>query len=172
MSLSSPRENGADFTVVVGLVRSPKGLRGDVHVELLSDVPGRFSEGRQVLIDDSPFTVLRVRQQSKHLIVRFSDVGSREEAEKLRNCYIHIPVGLVPQPPTGTYYHYQLLDMQIFGKDGAYLGKLTQILQTGANDAYVVNGPKGEIVLPAIATVIIDVNTEKGVMQVDLPDGL
>lgn len=172
MSLSSPRQNGADATVVVGRVRSPKGLRGDVHVELLSDVPGRFSEGHQVLIGDSTFTVLRVRQQAKRLVVRFSDVGSREEAEKLGNYYIHIPVGQVPQPPPNTYYHYQLLDMQVFEKGGTYLGILTQILQTGANDVYVIKGPKGEIVLPAIANVIIDVNTEKGVMQVDLPDGL
>ena len=62
--------------------------------------------------------------------------------------------------------------MQVFEKDGAYLGILTQILQTGANDAYVIKGPKREIVLPAIASVIIGVNTEKGVMQVDLPEGI
>tara|TARA_B100001123_G_scaffold11737_2_gene13874 strand:- start:631 stop:1149 length:519 start_codon:yes stop_codon:yes gene_type:complete len=172
MSSSSPRENGADSTVVVGLVRSPNGLNGDVHVELLSDVPGRFSEGRQVLIGNSTFTILRVRQQAKHLIVRFNDVGSREEAEKLRNSYISIDIDQVPQPPPDTYYHYQLLDMQVFEKDGTYLGILTQILQTGANDAYVIKGPKREIVLPAIANVIIGVNTEKGVMQVDLPEGI
>ena len=71
MYSSSPRGNGADSTVVVGLVRSPNGLNGDVHVELLSDVPGRFSEGRQVLIGNSTFTILRVRQQAKHLIVIF-----------------------------------------------------------------------------------------------------
>ena len=106
MSSSSPRESGTDSTVVVGLVRSPNGLHGDVHVELLSDVPGRFSEGRQVLIGNSTFTILRVRQQAKRLIVRFNDVGSREEAEKLRNSYISIDIGQVPPPPPATYYFF------------------------------------------------------------------
>ena len=82
------------------------------------------------------------------------------------------PAGDVPAPPADTYYHYQLLDMAVVDEAGSSLGTVTEILHTGANDVYVVADGESELLLPALADVVRDVDVEARRMSVALPDGI
>ena len=83
-----------------------------------------------------------------------------------------MPLAEVPSPPAGTYYHYQLLDMDVVTQEGEALGRLAEVLVTGANDVYVVRSEHSELLVPAIADVVVDVDVETRRMTVVLPPGL
>ena len=172
MNSPSRRDGGEDSLILIGRIRSPAGLRGELHVELLSDVPGRFAAGQEVLIRGAPYSIQRARSATKGLLVKFRDIDSQQAAEELRNEPVFIGKEHAVPLPSDTYYHYQLLDMRVVTTDGGELGLITDILQTGANDVYVVKGAEKETLVPALTDVVKAVDTERGVMVVDLPDGL
>ena len=77
----------------------------------------------------------------------------------------------VDSPPPGSYYHYQIIDMDVLAEDGSSLGQVVQVLQTGSNDVYVVrNGQGNETLVPALADVLLEVDPERGRMVVRLPE--
>ena len=172
MDSPSRRDGGEDSLILIGRIRSPAGLRGELHVELLSDVPGRFDAGQEVLIGGAPHSIQRARSTNKGLLVKFRGVDSRQDAEQLRDEPVFIGDEHAHPPPPGSYFHYQLIDMRVVTAGGDELGLITDILQTGANDVYVVKGAEKETLVPALADVVKSVDTERGVMIVDLPDGL
>ena len=77
-----------------------------------------------------------------------------------------------PDLPDGEYFHYQLIGMEVFTEAGEDLGEIIEIIITGSNDVYVVSGPSGEVLLPAISQVVLGVDTDMGIMQVRLMEGL
>ena len=83
-----------------------------------------------------------------------------------------VPEGEVPSAPEDEYFHYQLLGMSVRTEDGEALGALEEILETGSNDVYVVRGPGGEVLVPALATVVLQVDVDGAEMVVRLPEGL
>ena len=85
---------------------------------------------------------------------------------------ITVPPEAVPQLPEGEYFHFQLLGIKVLTEEGEELGRISDILETGSNDVYVVNGPTGEVLVPALADVIVKVDLDQGIMEVNLPDGL
>lgn len=78
---------------------------------------------------------------------------------------------VLPASPD-TYYHFQILDMEVWTQSGEFLGKVNDILSTGSNDVYVVNHGKDEVLVPAMHDVVLEVDLGKGRITVDLPDGL
>ena len=172
MNSPSRCDGGEDSLIQVGRIRSPAGLRGELHVELLSDVPGRFAAGQEVLIRGVLHSIQCARSTTKGLLVKFKGIDSQQAGEELRNEPVFIGKEHAPPLPSGTYYHHQLLDMCVVTTDGDELGLITNILQTGANDVYVVKGAEKETLVPALADVVKMVDIERGVMVVDLPDGL
>ncbi len=86
--------------------------------------------------------------------------------------YLTIPPSESPQLPDGEYFHFQLLGLRVETTEGELLGKITEILETGSNDVYVVKGETGEVLVPALTGVITDVRVDEGVMLVSLPEGL
>ena len=78
----------------------------------------------------------------------------------------------VPEAEEGEYFHYQIIGLKVISVTGEDLGEITDILETGSNDVYVVVGPTGEILVPAIRDVIKEIDVLSGLMTVDLPEGL
>ena len=83
-----------------------------------------------------------------------------------------VPLAAVPSPPEGEYFHYQLLGLRVLTEEGEELGRITEILETGSNDVYVVSGDAGQVLIPALAEVIRKVQVDEGQMVVRLLDGL
>ena len=79
----------------------------------------------------------------------------------------------MPPPPDGSYYHFQVIDMDVVSEDGEPMGKVAEILTTGSNDVYVVRDPSSkDVLVPAIADVVLSVDPDQNRMIVRLPDGL
>ena len=85
---------------------------------------------------------------------------------------ITVPENAAPPLPEGEYYHFQLLGINVFTEGGEYLGQISEILETGSNDVYVVSGTSPDLLVPALADVIITTDVNAGSMVVSLPDGL
>ena len=181
MSLSSGAKDKKDRKhkqaeqplVQVGRILAPVGIRGQVSVQVLSDVSHRFADGAILLYaDGSPLTVQRSFSTPKGLTVKFTGVDNPNAADALRDKALFVYEVDVPQSPQDTYYHYQVLGMRVVSEEGEELGVVTEIISTGANDVYVITGEDREILVPALADVVVSVDVNGKLMTVNLPEGL
>lgn len=164
--------------VVIGEIIKVRGIRGEVVVRGESDVPDRFSKltGALVLQPDGGATfhgIEWVRQlQSDHL-VKFAGIDDRQVAkEVLVGCSLAIRRDQVPPAGEDESYHFELVGLEVVRSDGRRLGRLESIIETGANDVYVVRGPAGEVLVPATREAIERVDVEAGRMTVRPLPGL
>jgi 16S rRNA processing protein RimM len=170
-----PPDSGAGPSFFpVARVRRPFGVRGEVLLEALTDFPGRLAQSVRLYLGEKrrPMDVESLRRHGRDLVLRLREIRSRDAAEGLRSELICIRVDDLPPLPEGEYYPHQIEGLQVFTEQGGALGRVKEILKTGANDVYVVQGEKGEILLPAIPQVIREVRPEEGRMIVRLMEGL
>src|SRR5690606_18859891 len=101
------------------------------------------------------------------LILKFQGYDTPEAAAELRNNLVYVRADSLPPLPEGEYYHHQLVGLRVVAEDGQELGVLTEVLETGANDVYVVTDENGkEVLLPAIREVILGVDLAAKTMRV------
>lgn len=161
--------------LVIGFLRRPFGVSGEILMDLHTDFPERFRTGRKIYVGDEhkPMTLASVRPHGENMLVRLRGVNTPEMAGQYRNTWIFIKTKDAPPLPEGQYYQYQLLGLKVVDEADHPLGTLTEILETGANDVYVVTDEAGkETLLPAIPSVILDVQPEAGFIRVHLLEGL
>lgn len=159
----------------MGRVAGPHGLRGELRVVPLSDFPERFRR-RGFLWIEGEGAARRVEWVRFHgglVLVKLEGVADRAAAEELRGRYLAVPSAELPPLPPGTYYHHQLLGLPAVTEDGRELGRVADILRTGANDVYVVRPAAGgrPHLIPALASVVT-VDLERGIVLVRPPAGL
>ena len=170
-----PAEGGipSGRLVIVGKITAPRGLKGEVQVAVISDSPGRFSSGGTLYLQGHPHRILRSYPLPKGKVgLRLEAIDTRAQAETLRNSYLEVPEELVPSLPEGKYYHFQILDLAVHTSQGAYLGRINDILSTRGNDVYVVEQEGQDLLIPAVDDVILEVDLETKTMTVELPEGL
>lgn len=161
--------------LVIGFLRRPFGVSGEILMDLHTDFPERFRTGRKVYVGDEhkPLALASVRAHGDALLVRLRGVNTPEAAGQYRNTWVFTKTKDAPALPEGQYYQYQLLGLKVVDENDQPLGSLAEILETGANDVYVVKDEAGkEILLPAIPSVILDVQPGAGFIRVHLLEGL
>ena len=161
--------------LAVGRIVRPHGIRGAMVVSAYSDILRGLDQGAEVQLEGrlSPFHLGSCRSSRGRLLLELTECEDRDGAEALRGLEIYVPVGSVPPLPTGTYYQWQILGLHVVTDSSEALGNVVEILETGANDVYVVRGEGGqEMLLPAIEDVIKKVDLEGGTMVVVLLPGL
>lgn len=159
--------------IVVGRIVSVHGLSGAVKAESLSDVPHRFDVGQPLHVRGAPYVISSsIRASHRRVILKFRGLDTLAGARGLVGEWMTVPRESAPDLPEGGYFHFQLLGLQVFTKQGERLGRVCEVLETGSNDVYVVSDGGGELLLPALADVIREIDLAQGVMVVDLPDGL
>ena len=159
--------------VIVGQVLQTHGVRGQIRVQVLSDVPDRFDSGRTVHIGSSAFRITAsTLSRYNHVLLQLDGVSTREAAQSLVGQAITVPETAAPPLNEGEYFHFQLLGLRVLTEEHEELGRITEILETGSNDVYVVSGAGSEVLVPALLDVVRSVCLEEGLMIVDLPDGL
>jgi 16S rRNA processing protein RimM len=166
---------GEPAFLAVGKVRRPHGVAGDVLVEIYTDFPEHLEPGSQVYLGEKflPLTISRQRFHNLLMILAFDGYSTPEQVGFFRNQILYIETAHASELPEGEYYFHELLGLSVLNETGELLGKVTEIMQTGANDVYVVTGQAGrEILLPAIPEVILDVDLAAQVMKVHLLPGL
>ncbi len=143
--------------LVVGYLRRPYGLRGEMIMEIITDFPERLKPGATVYVGSQhlPVTITAARSHSDGLVLKLAGIDSPEAASAHRKEQVSVRAANLPTLPEGMFYHHELLGFDVVGDNGQFIGKLTQILQTGANDVYVISSPEGgETLVPAIASVV------------------
>lgn len=158
----------ADERVTVGLVRGLHGLQGTVRVEVLSDDPARFSVGSVLFADgdDEPLTVAWSRASKPGLLVRFEGLTSREAAAALRDRYLEA----APKRslPAGSWYWHQIQGLEVVTTSGVPLGRVSDVFRAGGGEVYVVRGAAlGEVLVPAVRSVVTELDPEAGRLVVD-----
>ncbi len=143
----------------------------DIH----TDFPERLKPGLKVFVGPkyNPMVIASRRGHAAGLLVRMRGVKTPEQAGVYRNLWVFVPTADRPTLPDGEYYHHQLLGLEVHSDGGQILGTLIEVLETGANDVYVISDVQGkELLLPAIPEVILEVDLEQGRMLVHLMEGL
>ncbi|MDE2860107.1 MAG: ribosome maturation factor RimM [Chloroflexota bacterium] len=164
--------NPHPLTAVVGVIVGPWGNAGEVRVQPHTDNPRRFVRGDRLM---AAGRILRSEGRRTHrgmALVKFQGIDTREDASRLAGVELEVPVEDVPPLPDGSYYHFQILDMEVWTASGELLGVVEDILSTGSNDVYVVRRGAEEVLVPAIESVVLQVDVDGGRITVDLPDGL
>lgn len=167
--------NGEPVFLAVGFIRRPHGLHGEMVMDLHTDFPDRMKNGRKLLVgeDYRPMTLVGARPHQAGLLVKFEGIETPEEAGKFRNQWVYIKSSEVPPLPEGKIYQHELIGFQVVDENDHVLGELVEILETGANDVYVVKDESGrELLLPAIPPVILEVDPARRFMRVHLLEGL
>jgi 16S rRNA processing protein RimM len=166
-----PDHTAEDF-VEVGRVLRAFGKDGAIRVEELTDLPERFGPGRTVYLNRELVKIKRSRRLRDALLVEIEGIDTLEAAQGFQGATFEVPVSELPELPEGTFYHYDLIGLRVISTEDEELGELVEILATGANDVYVVRGPGGDLLLPAIPDVIRKVNVDGGEMTVEIVPGL
>ncbi len=147
----------------IGMIVRPHGVHGEMKLIPLTDDVNRFRRLHSAYLEDGSahmaVDVRSVAVQPDAVFLGLSGVNTREEAEKLRGKYICVDRAHAVQLPPDTYFIADLIGCETFDSQGTAYGKITDVLQTGANDVYVIRGAK-ETLVPALKKVLKEVDIE------------
>jgi 16S rRNA processing protein RimM len=160
--------------LAIGRVVRPFGLRGELRVQLLTEHPEGLKRLRTVYLgpQTEPWTVEGVRLHKDAALFTLAGCHDRSTAETLRGALVQIARQDAVPLQEDEYYEHHIVGMTVIEDDGTLLGKVTEIISTGANDVYVVVGPDGEVLLPAIESVILEIDLDADQMVVHVMEGL
>lgn len=160
--------------VLVGKLQRAHGVLGEIAMRVDTEFPERIRRGRSLFIGDAHFQVKvqKARWKGKILLLKLMGIETPEDASELTNNFVFVSVDDIPALPEGEYYHHQLIGLRVFeGEED--LGQIVSILQTGANDVYIIEDQNGkELLIPAIPDVIQKIDLASGRMEVKLLEGL
>ncbi len=159
--------------ILIGQIVAPRGVRGELKVNLAAE-PEEFLALERVYVgaERTPFAVEQVRLFRGQALLRLRGIDDRNAAETLRGASVYLSSTEALPLGEGEYYYEQILGLEVYTVEGEHLGQVVEIIATGANDVYVVQGPEGEVLLPAIRQVILQVDLAAGTMRVKLLEGL
>ena len=161
----------------VGVITTTHGFRGEVNVYPTTDEPERFLELDYVLLDTGrelrKLEIKNVKFFKNLVILKFKGVDNINDIEKYKGRDLWIPREEGQELEEDEYYIADLLGMSVVLEDGQEFGTLKDVMETGANDVYIIDSAEhGEVLLPAIRECILDVDLEKNVMTIHLMKGL
>jgi 16S rRNA processing protein RimM len=161
--------------LAVGRLRKPHGVRGEITMEVMTDFPERLQKGLTLFVgpDHTPKIIRSIRSHDKLMLVAFEEHHTPEDVGEMRNQFAYVSSADRPPLEEGEYYHHELIGLTVVDEDGQLLGKIVEILETGASDVYIVRSDAGpEILLPDIPDVVLDINLAEGLMRVHILPGL
>jgi len=164
----------ADEYLAVARVVAPHGIRGEVRCQVITDFPERFERTPRLFAGNArqPVDVERSRVDRRVVLLKLNGVDTREDAEKMRGQTLYIHESDAVQLPPDSFFWHQIIGLTVRTVDGQELGTITEIMETGSNDVYVVKSGERELLLPAIKDVVREIDLDSGVMTVELLEGL
>ena len=148
----------------IGMVSKPRGIRGEVKVIPLTDDIKRFSDLEYVFVEDGKsyrrLNVKGTRFGDGCAFLFLETVYTCDEAEKLRGKYICVDREHAVKLPEDRYFIFDLEGCRVVTDEGKELGEITEVMQPGANDVYVVSDGKNEVLIPAVKSFVLDVDIE------------
>jgi 16S rRNA processing protein RimM len=160
----------------IGQVVALFGVRGELKVRLLTDIPDRFQQLEAVNVgpDHRRYSIERVRPHKGEMIVlKLAGIDDANAAESLRGLELCIPLSHLAKLPPDSYYQHDIIGLLVIMLDGRELGPIVEIIETGSNDVYVIKGQDGkQVMIPAIKAVVKQIDLIRRTMYIDPLPGL
>lgn len=160
--------------VLIGEVLRTHGVAGGLKVYPLTADPRRFAELHEVILRKGKtikrLEVVSARVQKDFVLLSLKGIENADQAEEFRGWEVRVDRSEVPPLKDGWYY-FELEGMKVYEGE-KFLGILSQVLETGSNDVYLVKGSYGEVCVPALKSVVKQVDVQAKRMEVILPPGL
>ncbi len=165
-------------TVLVGRILRPHGLRGEVKIEVLSDVPERFDPGRELWLSAPAARPRRVRIDSFRAgsggaLLGLEGCHTREQAEDLRGSRLEVGLSEVPEAPEGLFYHHQLIGCGCVDELRGELGEVVNVVEDGGGQLLEIERSAGRrLLVPFVEAIAVEVDVAERRIVMRLPAGL
>jgi 16S rRNA processing protein RimM len=147
----------------LGRIGRAHGLRGELHIVPVTNVPGRFDAGNRILVDDDEYVIVSSRPHQGRFVVRLEGIDDRDTAERLRGRTVFGEA--LDAPPEGELFVHELIDAVVRDRDGVELGRVVAVEANPAHDLLVLDGGM-------LVPMVFVVSQEPGAIVVDVPEGL
>jgi 16S rRNA processing protein RimM len=167
-----------DTSVTIGKIVGVHGIKGYIKIHCEAESFSVFAPGNSVIVRDPKggsreMEIVDSRPQGRMLLLLLKGVSDRNMAELLPGSDLLVEKSSLPELEPDTYYWSDIVGMSVFAVDGQPVGTVASLIETGSNDVYVVQTPDaGEILIPAIASVVLEIDLNRKLMRVNLPKGL
>ena len=165
----------------IGKIVGVHGLTGVLKIFSYAESTARYTPGTPLHLKHSHgngfiLKIVWAKPHSKTILLSLKGISSRDQAEKFVGSELFMEKTALEVLEEGTYYWADLMGLSVYSLEGDHLGEVSAIVQTGSNDVYVVNKKAGteemEVLVPALASVVREIDLDQRIMRVDLPEGL
>jgi len=163
--------------VLIGKIVGIHGVKGNCKLLSYAESLSVFQPGSEVLVATSSgqkkyYEINWVKPHSRVDLMSLKGVSTRDQAQTIVGSELFIEKAQLPDLEEGSYYWYDLIGLDVFTVDEKYLGRVESIIRTGSNDVYVVKHNDSEILIPALESVVHEIDLQNNRIQVELPEGL
>jgi 16S rRNA processing protein RimM len=163
--------------LLIGKIVGVHGLKGTNKFKSYAQSLSVFNPGRSLLIRDNrsrqtSIEINWVKSHTRTPLISFKGVIDCDQAKALVGAELFIAETELPERDEDTYYWFELIGLEVYTTEEEYLGRIASIMPTGSNDVYVVRDKRKEVLIPALESVVVDIDLEHKRMRVNLPEGL
>lgn len=162
--------------VAIAFINKCWGIKGEVIAEPLTNFPQRLMKLKKVHVSgtriDYDLTIDKIRQHSARVVIKFAEIDDRDEANRLRNCYIEIDKDDVYDLPEGHFYKFDLIGLDVYDGEKNVIGIIEDVWEYPASDVLVVKSDKGRLLIPFLEKFVKNIDLNQNSMEVELLPGM
>jgi 16S rRNA processing protein RimM len=163
--------------VLIGKIVGVHGIKGTNKLRSYAESLTLFSPGRVIIVRDlhgreANHKIIWAKPHTGTPLILLKGIENRDQANALIGARLFIHQSELPELDEDTYYWFDLIGIEVYTRSNEFLGRIESIMETGSNDVYVVKGHEKEVLIPALESVVLEVDLKHKRMQVDLPEGL
>ena len=163
--------------VLIGEIVGVHGLKGTTKIRSYAQSLSLFKPGGSIVVrerggQEKNLDIKWVKPHTGTALISFRGINEHRQAQALIGAELFVSKDELPELEEDSYFWFDLIGMAVYTTEEAYLGRIESIIETGSNDVYVVQDNKKEVLIPALESVVLDIDIKNQRMQVDLPEGL
>jgi len=163
--------------VLVGKILGAHGVKGTCKIQSYAESLEIFKSGEILLVSrpdggENRYKIDWIRPHSRWALLALKQVTCRDQAKSLIGSELFVEKAKLPQLESGAYYWFDLIGLNVYTSDDRHIGRLDSIIETGANDVYVIKNNDRETLIPALESIVKSIDIESKIMRVELPEGL
>jgi 16S rRNA processing protein RimM len=163
--------------VLIGKIVGAHGVKGTSKIQSYAESLEIFKSGAALLVIcpdgiEQRYEIDWIKSHSRGALLALKDIISRDQAKSLIGSELYIEKAELPELEAGTYYWFELIGLNVYTSADRYIGRLDSIIETGANDVYVVKDKGKETLIPALESIVRSIDIESRIIRVELPEGL
>jgi 16S rRNA processing protein RimM len=177
---TGPAQNAGPRYLLLGEILRPHGVRGELRMRILTDYPERIKKLKTVYVgmavdaaDVREYHVQYMRKHQDYGLLKLAEIDDRDQADLLRALFVMVPIEKAVPLDEGEFYLYQVIGLSVQTTEGQIIGTIREVLETGANDVYVIDSPEyGEVLIPVTEDIVIKTDIPGQTVIIRLMDGL